>query len=283
MKLIKNIFSIILVLLILWNINVFSNEEEQKENIIACSGKDGFELYKCELENICLKEEYWANQNKTKIVNLEKNFNEMPDFEEASLIYKNNQNNIYKCWILDSQEKAFNELVLKLINVTDKTGILKTKVISKINAKLQIIESLKLQNKCNTIESDENNKKIIKKILLDQSTLEFCSYNYYLKFLDNREENDLKRSFPEWADSISAKEMSNIISINKSKIQKEMEHSMKMYPIAFETYTQYDSFIKIHIILELLKEDYRVFRDKLYQTLHPVNQLVYKIINAQSK
>ena len=276
----KIVLSLILVLVIFWNITVFALEKDPTENIVACSEKEDYELYDCEYRNICLKQEYWTSTD--KIVNLEKDIVTSVVFNEVQSIYKYNQNNIYKCWILSSQKNAFEKLVIKLINVTDKTGILKTKIIPKIEAKLEVLQDIQAKNNCITIKSSQYDKKTLKKTILDQSTLELCKYKYYLKFLDTRED-DLKNSFPEWEKEISSNEMGEIIKEKKNIIQNEVEHSMKMYPLAFETYVQYDSFIQIHIILELLKEDYRTLRDKLFQTLHPINQVVYKIINAQSK
>ena len=281
MKIIKTVSSIVLVSLILWNITIFAVEEDQTENIIQCTEEEGFKLYECEVKNICLNQEFWKSTD--KIVNLEKNYNSTPLLEEASSIYKENQNLIYKCWVLSSQEKAFQELVITLTNASDKTGIIKTKIIPKIEVKLDVIKNIKVQNNCISINSGESDKKTLKKIILDQSSLELCTYKYYMKFLDEKEDNSLENLYPKWTKSISAVEMANIIDQSKNKVQNEVDHSMRMYPLAFETYVQYDSFIKIHIILELLKEDYRALRDKLYQTLHPINQVVYKIINAQSK
>ena len=278
MNIIKTVLSILLISVILWNITVFA--VDQTENIMACNDKEGFELYKCELKEICLEQDYW--KTKDKIVWLEKNYDNEPELEEAKKTYRFNQNVIYKCWVLGSQEKAFNELTIKLVKLTDKTGILTTKIIPKIEEKLKQIKQLKLSNKCTNINYSAINKKALKKIALDQSTLEYCSYKYYLHFLNNREEKDLSVAFPEWKKAIWTKEINSIIIDNKNAIQDEMSHSMKMYPLAFETYVQYDSFIKIHIVLELLKEDYRAFRNKLYQTLHAINQVIYKIINAQS-
>ncbi len=279
MRIIKSTFAILLMLVILWNITIFA--ASQTDNITACHSKKGYKLYKCEFDNICKKEDYWTTTN--KIVNIKNQYNETITFKKAKEIYRHNQNNIYICWVLSAQEKAYSELVVKLTGLTDKTGILTTKIVPKIKLKLEKINTIKDQNWCETLKYGGKTKKAVKKIILDQSTFELCNYRYYLKYLDNTAENNLKDSFPEWKESISSKDISDIINEKQTEIKNEIQHSMKMYPLAFDTFVQYDSFLKIHIILELLKEDYRAFRDKLYQTLHPINQLVYKIINAQSK
>ena len=278
MKFLKKIFSVLIIVVILSNITAFAWKSE--ENILKCSWKKWFELYKCEKKQVCRQSDFWKQAK--KVVSLEKIYEKETSYNDAQKIYKFNQNSIYKCWVLNSQKKAFKQLNEKLIKSTDKTGILKTKVLPKIEKKLKKIDQLMTKNKCQTIKQKDK-KKAVKKIVLDQWTLQYCNYKYFLKYIQYLEDNDLKKNFPEWETEISAKKLWEIIIENKNTIQNEIEHTDKMYQIAFETYTQYDSFIKIHIILELLKEDYRTLRDKLYQTLHPINQVIYKIINAQSK
>jgi len=280
-KNIKKILSLWIILAILWNIAVFAWKSE--ENILKCSWKKWFELYTCEKKEICNKENFWQIQWK-KIVSLNQTYKKDTSFSSAKSIYRNNQNLIYKCAILNSQEKAIRELNEKLVNYTDKTGILKTRIIPKINKKLAKINQLLSANKCKVIGPNSWTKQVLKKITLDQSTLEYCNYRYFLKYLNELEEkNWAEKNFPKNAKSIPATKLKEIISENKNTILNEINHTDDLYPIAYQTYAQYDSFIKIHIILELLKEDYRVLRDKLYQVLHPINQVVYKIINAQSK
>jgi len=279
MKLINKILTPLIIIALFSNIVVFAWKTEK--NIIKCTWKQWFELYSCEKINVCKKSDFW-NQTQ-KIATLEQDpYKKDTNFKTAQKIYKTNQNNIYKCGILNSQKKAFIELKALLKN-TDTTGITKTKIIPKIEKKLKKINILFIKNKCKTISQNSENKKSIKKILLDQSTLQYCDYRYFLKYLNYLEKNDLEKNFPKWAKEVSVKKFSEIIIENQNTIQNEIEHTDKLYPIAYQTFTGYDSFIKVHIVLELLKEDYRTLRDKLYQTLHPINQVVYKIINAQSK
>ena len=278
MNYIKKIFSALIIVVILWTITTFAWKSEN--NILKCTWKDWFELYMCEKKQVCKESDFWKQAK--KIVSLEKTYEKKTSFKNAQSIYRFNQNAIYKCWVLNSQEKAFKDLVEKLLKNTDQTGILKTKVLPKIEKKLKKITQLITKNKCQIIKQKDK-KKAIKKIVLDQSTLQYCNYKYFLKYLKSLEDDDLEKNFPKWKQEIAANRISEIITQNKNNFQEEIDHTDRMYPVAYETYTQYDSFIKIHILLELLKEDYRTLRDKIYQTLHPINQVVYKIINAQSK
>jgi len=52
--------------------------------------------------------------------------------------------------------------------------------------------------------------------------------------------------------------------------------------MAFNTYIDYENNYPIHILLELIKEDFIVLRRKLHEAISPINQVVYKISNAMS-
>ncbi len=69
----------------------------------------------------------------------------------------------------------------------------------------------------------------------------------------------------------------------KTEIDQEIAHTYKIFPIAFDMYNQYENNITIHLLLELIKQDYVVYRQKLHKTLNPINQVVYKIANAMKK
>lgn len=292
MKIKVIITSLILIIVIFHNITLFAEENHS----VKCIDKEGYELYTCQKSNVCLKQEYW--QNTKKVTQLDKFWKENIDYDKvkdlfvvtkweenkvsnikkAKYLYRKNQNNIYRCWIINSQISIFDS-IKKTLNSTDKSGKIKEKILKKIGIKKEKLEAI-AEKECSIIDSS---KKQMKKIILDQSTLELCNYMYYLDYLDYKVYNDLGDSFPEDRKSISAIESSEILSEKKNEIEKEKINSFKLYTLAFDSYKQYESFLKLHVILELLKEDYRILRDKLYLNLHPINQVVYKIINAQSR
>jgi hypothetical protein len=309
LKKLKIISSLLLITIILWNITVFAGED-----ITKCIGKTNYELYQCQFTNICKIEKYWLNLNKVVKLDKEKwwyyekdisrttlekegyvffdreeldweelyrdEYKNLSDLDKIKYLYTKNQNKIYKCAVINSQLLAFIK-VKKLLNSTDKTGILKERLVHKLDLKKKKLEKKIKENKCNTIKTNWE-KKAIKKIVLDQSTLELCNYRYYLWYLYSKSKWDLTNVL--WGEKVlSASSIEKVKNEQQNEILNEIKHSFKMYPLAFDTYIQYDSFLQLHIILELLKEDYRVFRDKLYLTLRPINQVVYKIINAQSK
>ncbi|MDD3646716.1 MAG: hypothetical protein PHH06_04920 [Candidatus Gracilibacteria bacterium] len=220
-------------------------------------------------------------------------------FDGVKRKYRDIQNNIYKCSILQAQNKAY-KLIKELLKV-DKTGALKNTTENQIESKLNLIKQQAQRENCN-ISKDLNRSK---KQVLDQSTYEMCKYRYYLEFLKNYY-NDIENIIGVSAEELSAGEKAsaelndslgtNFFNDNidvtyivqkrddiKQKIGTEIEHTYEVYKLAFNAYSEYESFLPIHIGLELLKQDYIILRDKLYQTLSPINQVVYKIINAMSK
>jgi len=200
-------------------------------------------------------------------------------------IYRDTQNEIYKCWIISAQFKWYKmvEQNLKL----DDTWIVKNLVESLIKPK---IERLKAANK--KCKFDENELIVSKKQILDQSTFELCKYSYYLDYLKSYY-SDIEKILG--IDKIEKKEditenvsydpkvIEAMINNTDAAIDAEKEHSFKIYPTAFTAYSEYQSNFPIHIALELLKDNLIVFREKLYKTLSPISEVVYKYINAMNE
>jgi hypothetical protein len=69
----------------------------------------------------------------------------------------------------------------------------------------------------------------------------------------------------------------------QSQITDEIEKVNKVFPVAFRAYAEYENNYTTHVLLELLKDDFIVFREELHKNLNPINQVVYKIKNAMRK
>jgi hypothetical protein len=67
-----------------------------------------------------------------------------------------------------------------------------------------------------------------------------------------------------------------------NEVSSEYSRVSKLYRLAYSNYVEYDNYLAYHILLNLIKEDYKSYRDSLYQFLHPINQTTYKVINAQN-
>lgn len=262
-----------------------------------CTLKTWFEQYKCRTKNIC--ENYKTNQ----VVFNTESFKKAEDYENeeswfadilfvtdrqekplknAVAIYKENMNNVYKCAIINSQLnsiKVMKDKVLKL----DKVWDLRKSMEPKINSLVQ-----KLELTANTSNCSNTNKKIVynKLNILKQTTYLTCDYNYYMEYLKWYYTN-LEKTL--WIDQLTDEQkkeyytVPEVANIQKGifmSIDSEVEQAYKTFPIAYQAYSEFENNFPIHFLLEIVKEDFTIFRDKLYQTLSPINQVVYKISNA---
>jgi len=119
--------------------------------------------------------------------------------------------------------------------------------------------------------------------ILNQSTYELCNYNSYLEYLKKYDSDINNVLFPKNSDKTkqySIKDVSNIMTSIQNKINDEINHSYKIFPLAYTAYSEYENNYTIHILLKLIREDYIIFRDKLYSTINPIAQFIYKVANA---
>jgi hypothetical protein len=54
-------------------------------------------------------------------------------------------------------------------------------------------------------------------------------------------------------------------------------------PIAFTAYKEYENNLPAHLLLQIIKEDYIIIREKLQKAMNPIAQVVYKIANAMQR
>ncbi|NCO31883.1 hypothetical protein GW891_03695 [bacterium] len=114
-------------------------------------------------------------------------------------------------------------------------------------------------NKCKI--SSEKNNSIIKKSILKQTTYELCKYNFYLEYLKNFNENIYAINVSNNVDSVSINSLLNVENEKINEIDKEIINIYKTYPVAFKAYSEYENNITIHILLELLRDDYNLLRE----------------------
>jgi hypothetical protein len=185
-------------------------------------------------------------------------------------------NDIYKCAILWIQKKSLLLIKEELININPN---LLDNLWTKIDQKINLIRLSLSKFKC----IDSNEKTSIQKLnVLNQVTYETCKYINYLEYL--KEKNQIIKSLiKEDKDQYSLNELFQAEKIQNSSLDEEINHAYKVFPIAFHAYSEYENNIIIHFLLELLKEDYLIIREKLHKVLNPINQVVYKISNAMRK
>jgi hypothetical protein len=191
-------------------------------------------------------------------------------------------NNIYKCALLETQITSLENINNTLIN---DNITLKKKLEKKIQNKVDTLKKFK-SKKCIEAKNNESDA-LIKLRVLRQTTYETCSYHSYLEYLkeyysniNNLLSNEVNN---ETMEHYNINQITTGLEDKNQQINEEIERAYKVFPLAFDAYSQYEDNIQIHLLLELLKEDYITYRKKLHQTINPINQVVYKIANAMKK
>ncbi|MDD2907105.1 MAG: hypothetical protein PHH98_00550 [Candidatus Gracilibacteria bacterium] len=282
--------SILIIFTIIINISQINLSYGEAQTM---SDLTGYSLYQERVTKFC--SEYKINDSNSEIIyligkddqflNLDTDtsgkYKSGNDVELAKTQYRKNMDGIYDCATKVSYYRGLKTIKKDLIN---KNASLKSRLEPKLDAKIFEIEKSIAENSNKCKITSEKNNSIIKKSILKQTTYELCKYNFYLEYLKSFNENistlkegdNKNESTP--INSILKKEIEK-----KSLIQKEIDDSYKVYPIAFKAYSEYENNITIHILLELLREDYNLLREGLHKSINPINQVVYKISNAMSK
>ena len=282
-KIIK-IISIILLSFFVLNI-FFTNIVRADEWV--CGNKNNEDRYKCQVKTFCeiYKEEEISYKSKDYFED-DKTWEENL-FTTAKKKYRENQNSIYACSIIKLQKNSYKVIKDKLINI-DKWWTLKSRINQKFNLKIKKLDRVSKERQCiSPSNKEENNSLQLKKNLLNESVYELCKYNFYLNFLQNHYKN-INNANQEYlwknnkSNSFKISEIAKIQSKLQQDLVDEIEHSKNIFNMAFNTYIDYENNYPVHILLELIKEDFIVLRRKLHEALSPINQVVYKISNAMN-
>lgn len=279
------LISVMLFLLIFWN-----NTYWAQNNSPTTSDKQGYELYKDRVTNFC--SDYKKTDSTWEIIYLIDEDDIYPDlsaqdyakgdyFVDAIDLYKKNMDWIYDCatWIVNYRAlKTVQDILLKW------NERLWARLKSKIDNRIRQTEQQMTQNwKCK-ITSDKNDT-IIKKSVLNQTTYEYCRYTFYLEYLKEYSQSIVWLTPTLWElyEWISIKEVLEAERQRTYMVNTELNNVDKTFVYAFKAYSEYENNIIVHILLELLKEDFLVLREELHKTLNPINQVAYKIKNAMMK
>lgn len=256
--------------------------------------KNWYELYKQRVTDICdwynpekkifitkdYKKAYTKVEEDEKIKMGENEIEWHKAFETAKNTYEENMNNIYKCAILNSQFSSLN-LIKNDILTLSKNDKLSSELKWELEKNIDRIKISIDTLKCRKITN--NNDPIQKKSILKQTSYELCKYHSYLEYL--REYNSNYENIVVLDDNKNYNSMFlvNLEKDRKNQIDIEINQIYKVFPIAFDAYKQYEDNLSTHILLGLIKKDYKVLRDTLHKTLNPINQVWYKIINAMQE
>lgn len=269
----KKIFQVSAILIIIF-INFWNKIYATDTKSSPYSLKSGYSLYKERVKNIC--EQYKTKKELLKIDDSFDEITESYDLDEIKNKHITNMNNIYKCALLWVQKKS---LLLIKDDLIKKNPILLEDIWPKIDSKISKLEMTSSTLKC---KNSDDKSSIIKLNVLQQSTYETCKYVIYLEYL--KEYNDkLSAVLWEKKDKYSIEEVLSKQNEQVNELDKEIEHTYKVFPMVFHALTEYENNISIHFLLELIKDDYVTLREKLHEVLNPINQVVYKISNAMRK
>lgn len=285
----KNLF--LIFILIFLNI-VITNASSDCENIT-----DDFKKYECRSEKICKK----YDENK-KVFNFEK-YKDANTYKESEVnvlvssgledkvakkvvsIYKENMNSIYKCAIIQVQKNSILNIKQKLLSL-DRTWDIKKSFEPKVEDLINKLDMISKSSQCLNIDKQTIFNKLS---ILRQTTYLTCDYSFYMEYLKTYYSDPInilwldKKQIEENNLDYATKDVANKIKNIQKKLDTEVNHAYKTFPIAFNAYSEYENNFPIHFLLELIKEDYNIFRNKLHEVLNPINQVVYKISNAMKK
>jgi len=249
--------------------------------------QDAFWKYKCRSENIC--KQYDDNK---KVFNPEM-FKEADNYKEASVsdvllvtsinqkpikkavsIYKENMNSIYKCALIQIQKNSLRNLrpLLKL----DKTWEVWKAISVKMDELNNRLDMISKSSKCLWIDKETTSNKLS---ILKQTTYITCDFAFYSEYLKEYYKNIWNGMWEEQEEFSSIEVSKKILNLSNS-IDKELQHAIKIFPLAYHAYSEYENNFTVHFLLEIIKEDYNILRNKLHQVINPINQVGYKIMNA---
>lgn len=194
-------------------------------------------------------------------------------------------NNIYKCALIQAQKNALEFLKDQL--KTEKSGKLDDTIGRQIESQVNRLDISANKVGC-TLSDDEI--IINKQNLLNETTYEACKHISYLDYLQlyyGDIEKALGIDGPEnnqdYNIQITTVEVEQRMNTIKNMIADEAAHTYKVFPLVFNAYTEYEDSFPMHFLLQIIRADFVLLRQKMYENIMPIAQVGYKVINAMSK
>lgn len=260
--------------------NVFSQGD-------TCGEQSGFNRYNCRIENIC--ENYKSEKPAYNTEDYEEADGQTPEFhgqqsftpalDNAKALYRENMGNIYKCAIIQAQKNSLEFLKKQLS--AEESGQLDDTIGGQIDLRVSRLDLSANRIGCALTNKDQIFNKLN---VLKETTYEACRYVNYLEYLKSyyaSTENQLNTT-ERASDSLVNSALPQMVDNAQNAIASEIAHTYKVFPIAFQAYSEYENNFPIHFLLEIIRWDFLLLRQGLYETLMPVAQLGLKVINAMS-
>jgi len=212
---------------------------------------------------------------------LEQTINTSFIYNIISWKYKKNMNTLYNCAIIWVQ---INEINSFLSSSEDSNfSIDKSSQLQKILSK----NFEKQKSKMEKYKNDNCSDKIFEKIdVLIEATNYTCKYNFYMEYLKEFFKQNVVESINkiEWSnDSTTSLLAWNAVSWLTNIINDELNHTNKIFLTIFQAYSEFESNYKIHFRLNILKEMMKIYKKNLELAVYPINQVIYKVMNATSE
>jgi len=260
-----------------------------------CWSESGYEIFECRVENVC--EQYKSpkpvyNSIEYRIpwenVYLQQDTSSpIRDLEAVKDLYRENMGNIYKCAIVQAQINSLENM--KNFLSGDASGNLWDSVWWQIDLRISRLDISANTIGCTLADDETVHNKLN---ILKETSYQACkhvSYLEYLKTFYEKTNNLYSEQEAEevygtniFTDIVTPQEISNDINTRKNAVAREISQTYKVFPIAYQAYTEYENNFPIHFLLEVIRADFTVLRQSLYETLMPIAQLWLKIINAMS-
>lgn len=268
-----------------------------------CWSQEWYALYECRVQNICenytsdkplyASEKYIPAEEATQ--EFQNGNNQSPGIDAAMKTYRENMANIYKCAVVQSQRNSLNQM--KEFLKWESSWQLSDALEWQIDQRITRLELSSSSIWCSLTDDKTQQNKLN---VLRETTQQLCIYTSYLEYVKwyyERTSSAFNRSNPsdaQLADGsydtstfnqltrVTPSAISRDITASKNQIAQEISHTYKIFPIAYQAYSEYENNYPIHVLLEVIQWDFLILRQLLYQNLMPIAQLGLKVINAMS-
>lgn len=205
----------------------------------------------------------------------------------AGAEYRKIMDDTYACAVINGRIHVLSTL-RKLIE-KQNTGM------TEIRIKLKTLEEALIQERqrrgCKEIRVTGFDSK---RELLDATMYQYCVYRHYMTYIRDTlqykantllmNEKNVRAALG--AQSVNVINTDHYLTVSDNlmaQIESEIARARDVYSQAFVAYGEMERTYGIHILLEVLTDDYIQFRENLKNFMNPVSQFFQKVVNAQSK
>lgn len=216
------------------------------------------------------------------------------DVKLASETYKERMNGIFACAQINFKIRTHESLLKTIKGEKADSG----NTAKKIEEQTKMLRKELGKRHCADRTSTEGKANVMmKKMVLNQSTMEYCNYRSYLQYLrfnaqyrmsafveaeTKRRQGDSPKGEASSSSLGSAEDAGNAISDVVVSISQEIEHTREVFPQALVAYNEFERTYASHVVMLFVLEDYALLRDSLKKVMNPLGQVIYKASNAES-